>query len=689
MSTSQEKLARLRTFNSMVLNSDPALAEETADLRPPSAGLESMESPQAAEDNIGLESIVLRRTRPVLTIRDNDTKLDFIDKADSEIWLARLTKAKAFLDSAIRAVGRIDLQGARLDWVGTGWLVADNILVTNRHVAREFAARKGDGYTFQMGLNGPMSADVDFLEEIDNPATLIFKLIKPLHIEDEPGPDISFFEVEITSGNSKLAMPIKLAANVAVTPNVATIGYPAYDSRIPEPNLMEDIFGKTYNKKRLAPGGITSVEEARILHSCTTLGGNSGSAVIDLDSGEALGLHFSGSFLATNYAVRSDVVKRLLDSVRAGTVTRPEARPQKPPPKLAPVANVSSNMPVMLPRSSRGSASITIPLTVTVSLGNVSGGVPQRSRALPSALADGSGGVVDGEEAVAEDYRDREGYQAGFLGDGKLAVGLPAVQRGADDILDFQFNGKSETELRYEHYSVVMSRSRRMCFFSAVNIDGNLSKKNARAGWKWDPRIPKAQQIMNECYGSPPKFSRGHMTRREDPGWGEDAKTAKRGNEDSMHVTNTTPQMQAFNAPIWLALEDYALGHAKEDAMKISVFTGPYFADHDPEMYGVRIPLAFWKIIAFIHDETGKLCATGYEMNQETTLQPEEEFVFGAFTSPQLQVATQVSIRAIEARSGISFGSLASADPLAGSDEGLGDDQPRAPLQALEQIRFV
>ena len=92
-----------------------------------------------------------------------------------------------------------------------------------------------------------------------------------------------------------------------------------------------------------------------------------------------------------------------------------------------------------------------------------------------------------------------------------------------------------------------------------------------------------------------------------------------------MHVTNTTPQMQAFNAPIWLALEDYALGHAKEDEMKISVFTGPYFDDHDPEMYGVRIPRAFWKIIAFVHDETGELCATGYEMNQERTLQPEEE----------------------------------------------------------------
>src|SRR5258708_39179947 len=99
---------------------------------------------------------------------------------------------------------------------------------------------------------------------------------------------------------------------------------PACDSRIPEPNLMEDIFGKIYNKKRLAPGGITSVEEARILHSCTTLGGNSGSAVIDLDTGEALGLHFSGSFLATNYAVRSDVAKQRPHSVPSRAVIRPE-----------------------------------------------------------------------------------------------------------------------------------------------------------------------------------------------------------------------------------------------------------------------------------------------------------------------------------------------------------------------------
>jgi endonuclease G len=116
------------------------------------------------------------------------------------------------------------------------------------------------------------------------------------------------------------------------------------------------------------------------------------------------------------------------------------------------------------------------------------------------------------------------------------------------------------------------------------------------------------------------------------------------------------------------------------------VFTGPYFSSKDPEMYGVRIPLAFWKIIAFIHDESGKPCATGYQMNQESTLQPEEEFVFGAFTSSQLHIATQIPIRTIESRSGISFGKLAGFDPLAGEEESVAAP---GPLMALEQVRFV
>ncbi|MHC2390793.1 hypothetical protein ACVMFA_003823 [Bradyrhizobium liaoningense] len=225
MGAIEQQLARLRAFNDLVHHSDPELLAESADHGRPPPGLESVAPAQPPEEALALESIVLRRTRPVLAIRDNIAKLEFLDKADSEIWLARLRKAEPTLNRAIRAVGRIDLQGARLDWVGTGWLVAENILVTNRHVAREFATTEGGGLTFRTGLDGQMSARIDFLQEIDNAAKLVFKLIRPLHIEEEPGPDLAFFEVEIANGSSKLAMPIGLAAQIGITQNVATIGY--------------------------------------------------------------------------------------------------------------------------------------------------------------------------------------------------------------------------------------------------------------------------------------------------------------------------------------------------------------------------------------------------------------------------------------------------------------------------------
>ena len=668
MGSLREKLERLRRLNAEISGTDTALARESAD-RGGGNALESLRV-RNEDDELALESIVLRRTRPVLTIKENEVQLVFVDEADSQIWKERLQQAAPLLDSAVRAVGRIELQGSHLEWVGTGWLVSDDILVTNRHVANEFAVRKGEGFSFRMGSSGAVRASVDFLQEIDNPNTLMFRLLRPLHIEAAPGPDVAFFKIEIASGDPALARPIVLTKHVVETENAATIGYPAFDSRIPEPDLMERIYGRTYNKKRLAPGGVTRIEATRLLHNCTTLGGNSGSVVLDLNSGEALGLHFSGSFLTTNYAVRADVVRSLLDRLGSG---RGSSAP-------APRGGVEAAA-AACPQGRRSIVTrLNIPLTVTIALDDIPPASVARA-SLPPAPDDDE----EGNEAIAADYRDREGYRTKFLGP---EVPLPTVARDAADVLRFQVDGHAETVLKYEHYSVVMSRSRRMCFFSAVNIDGGLSKKTKRVSWKWDPRIPRAQQIMNECYGSPPRFSRGHMTRREDPAWGDDV-TARRGNEDSMHVTNVTPQMQAFNSPIWLALEDYALDHAREDDMKISVFTGAYFSPDDPVMYGVPIPTAFWKIIAFIHDETGALCATGYEMDQSASLQPEEEFVFGQFSSPQLGVATQVSIRSIEARSGISFGDLAEADPLNAGEESLAPGGVPRPLESQEHIRFT
>ena len=604
------------------------------------------------------ESIALRLERPVLAIRDDKVDLTFKKQEDSTLWKDRLGKAAAQITKAARAIGRIELRGhPQLTWAATGWLVDDDKIVTNRHVAELFTQHDGKGFTFQVGLG----AAVDFRQEHGSEKTAVFELQKVLHVEERPGPDLAFFEVEVKS-DPKLAQHITLAKAPRITPDAAVIGYPARDGRIPEPALMEDIFGDVYNKKRLSPGGVIRLEDSRIHHDCTTLGGNSGSAIIDLDSGEALGLHFSGTFLVANYAVPASVVAERLADLKSGRimVSVPERR-ERPAPQAR-------------------TATVTVPLTITVSVG--APGVAPVVRAFPQPPARARAREEEVTEAPAKSYEDRGGYDPEFLG---VSVPLPVVVADADDVLRFTDRGKAgEHELRYQHFSVVMSKRRRLCFFSAANINGELSKKAKRTGWRLDGRIPTAQQIKGECYGDPPKkFSRGHMTRREDPVWGTPTQ-ASLGNDDSMHVTNATPQMQAFNSPIWLELEDYVLANARTDGMRVSVFTGPYFDDkRDPEIDGVLIPRAFWKIIAFIHDKTKKVVATGYEMAQDENL-PAEEFIYGQFVSSHQNIATQVPIRSIEMRSGINFHGLAARDPYV-VEEAIGASRP---LLSLDDIQI-
>jgi endonuclease G len=278
-------------------------------------------------------------------------------------------------------------------------------------------------------------------------------------------------------------------------------------------------------------------------------------------------------------------------------------------------------------------------------------------------------------EARPEDYADRPGYDPGFLG-ADVAVPLPALSAELeDDLLTYELDGATEAELRYQHFSVLMSRSRRLCYLSAVNIDGRQSRGGRRPRWRLDPRIPDDAQIISECYGNPPRFSRGHMTRRQDPIWGGDEE-AELGNADSMHATNAVPQMQVFNAGIWLGLEDYALDHAKQDDMRICVFTGPFLREDDPVLFDVQVPRSFWKVIVFIHDDTGEVSATGYTMSQEDFLR-EEEFVFGQHETSQVPIAL------IEQATGLSFGDLTDRDPLRDQEEAL-----PGPLTDFRQIRF-
>ena len=143
-----------------------------------------------------------------------------------------------------------------------------------------------------------------------------------------------------------------------------------------------------------------------------------------------------------------------------------------------------------------------------------------------------------------------------------------------------------------------------------------------------------------------------------------------------MHLANAVPQMQPFNAGIWLGLEDYALQNAREDDQKISVLTGPVLRDDDPVFEQVAVPIEFWKVIAFVHDDTRALSVSGYVLSQRGFL-PNREAVFGAYETYQVPLTT------IEQRAGIRFGPLRALDVFA--------QQPESavlPLVSPDDIRW-
>jgi DNA/RNA endonuclease G (NUC1) len=201
---------------------------------------------------------------------------------------------------------------------------------------------------------------------------------------------------------------------------------------------------------------------------------------------------------------------------------------------------------------------------------------------------------------VDPDYASRPGYDRAFLGGTPLP--LPTLKgTAAKDTVTFTGPNGKTNELRYYHFSVVMSRSRRFARLTAVNIDGkqSLAFDRENDAWAFDPRIDKKFQVGNVLYANNP-FDRGHLVRRLDPVWGG-TEVATFANGDTFHFTNCTPQHEQFNRnpQVWAGIEDYILKNADSHDLRVTVFTAPVLRTNDPKYQDVRIPLQFWKVVAF------------------------------------------------------------------------------------------
>ena len=574
----------------------------------------------------GLEAIVLPRNRPVAFVRGNS-----YDDLDGPWVSLNDDVVKRRIASLLPLIGRVEVPSSPiLPYAGTGFVVGQGLIATNRHVAQIFAQGLGLTIRYRAG-----DAAIDFKRQVDAPddertAYLSVRAVEMIH----PYWDMALLRVDGLPTDRMLRLSVKSPEEL-LDRNVVVIGYPARDERN-DVALQDRIFNRTYNVKRLQPGVVRARAKVQsfentvnaVTHDASTLGGNSGSAVIEVDTGEIVALHFAGEYLKANYAV--------------------------PMYELARDSRVASR------------------LNFAGTLSPTNDWAPAwRSVEETDDSADAAT-LPQVEEAVVvdPDYGNRQGYDPSFLE--SIEVPLPRVSKAMEqDTARVKSDAQKEDdpfELAYYHYSVYMNKRRRTAWFSAANVDGdhrpNIGKRKGDR-WYTDPRILKSEQIGQEAFER--GIDRGHLTRRQDTAWGDDVASATLANNDTFHFTNCSLQASPFNQgkDRWQGLEQFLLEqHAKKERRRLIVITGPLFAANDPIYkndkmnYSVRCPLQFWKICVLIRRD-GTPSATGFVLGQEDIQNlPGFEEAFDV-------AATQIRVADLEERTGLDFGDIKKFDHFA------------------------
>ena len=212
------------------------------------------------------------------------------------------------------SVCRIDLctNGVLYMQLGTGFVVgADQerlLIMTNAHVAN---AAVETGWPILPNL----TVTCDFARDsvIDGGTLLPVDSDYQAHTNHDLA--VLYLRQEHFDGATQ-SPSLALASNVtnnAINLQIGVLGHPALNTQFDGLFPKHFGFGDAFGIKRFSPGLIRTrairpwtkkyPTVDAIFHDATTLGGNSGSCVIDLSSGQVLGLHFGGWPIPAKQAV--------------------------------------------------------------------------------------------------------------------------------------------------------------------------------------------------------------------------------------------------------------------------------------------------------------------------------------------------------------------------------------------------
>src|SRR5262245_19695267 len=218
--------------------------------------------------------IVVRLLRPVVLSQRN--RLDDLPELPGhhlhpqelkDLWSAFRYKIAPFLYS----IGRVEL--ATGVHVGTGFLVAEGVIATNRHVLG----------VLTLGSEALMPGTARIVYKQEAGATNSPEHIVPLTgvAAIHHSLDMVLLSTAETYGRPFLEIETELASEGT---RVAVVGYPANDP-VNNPLFLSGVFQRKFGMKCAALGEVLEgTESPALFHDCSTTRGNSGCPVLSLTS---------------------------------------------------------------------------------------------------------------------------------------------------------------------------------------------------------------------------------------------------------------------------------------------------------------------------------------------------------------------------------------------------------------------
>ncbi|MBV9082296.1 MAG: trypsin-like peptidase domain-containing protein, partial [Acidobacteriaceae bacterium] len=196
-----------------------------------------------------------------------------------------LESSRAKIEALLPGTGAIEWADdavGKLNIAGSGFVAASNRIVTNVNSVRSFAQLVEGEWRDQPGRAG-------FFNCTENPLQAPDSRIRIVRIDSI---DEHVVLVQLAAAVNAPALPIAVpGSTLDLWEYVYIVGYPVYPSR-DDPWAVDP--PGPFSVRRLQPGVVLSTQKNSFDHSCYTLGGNGGSPVIRLSTGEVVGMHWGG-----------------------------------------------------------------------------------------------------------------------------------------------------------------------------------------------------------------------------------------------------------------------------------------------------------------------------------------------------------------------------------------------------------